>query len=400
MVALLLLLQLASVIERPEVKKALEAARRLEPQTIEEQIRLSEIEAPPFAETARGEAVAARFRELGLRDVRTDKAGNVIGERPGQPGGPSIVLSAHLDTVFPKGTDVRVRREGSKLIGPGIGDDARGLAVLLAVARLLRNEPNLARRGTVIFVATVGEEGLGDLRGVKHLFGESLKGRIGQFISIDGTGPGIAHIGVGSYRYKVTFRGPGGHSYGAFGNASPIHALGRAIGAIADFRVPFEPKTTFNVGRVGGGTSVNSIAYEAWMEVDMRSADSGSLERVHRQFKDAVQAAVQAENARAGGRGAIQADAELVGVRPGGQTAPDAPLLRTAVAVTEAVGLKAVLRDGSTDSNVPMSLGIPAVTISGGGSGAGAHSLQETFDTTDSWKGTQRALLLVVALAD
>src|SRR6185295_16622790 len=227
-----------------------------------------------------GRELQRLFRELGLRDVRVDKAGNVIGVRPGKAAHPNLVFSAPLDTVFPDGTNVKVTREGDVMKGPGIGDDCRGLAVMLAVIRAL-NEGHVETPGTITFVADVGEEGLGDLRGMKSLFNESLKGQIDKFISVDGTGLGITHIGVGSNRYKVTFKGPGGHSFGAFGMANPIQAMGRAIAKIDAFEVPTTPKTTFNVGRVGGGTSVNAIPFDCWMEVDMRSSDKDSLETVN-----------------------------------------------------------------------------------------------------------------------
>lgn len=388
----------AALSRQPAVQAALEAAKRNEAQTIEEQVRLTEIEAPPFAETKRGEVVRRRFEELGLRQVRVDAVGNVIGVRPGRAARPNLVFSAHLDTVFPAGTNVTVRRNGTRLTAPGIGDDGRGLAVLLASIRALQ-EAKVETPGTITFVATVGEEGLGDLRGVKHLFGESLKGQIDRFVSIDGTGLDMTNVGVGSHRYKVMFKGPGGHSFGSFGSANPIHALGRAIARIADFEVPTEPKTTFNVGRIQGGTSVNSIAYEAWMEVDLRSSDAKSLAAVDRQFQQAVKDAVTAENKRWSERGRISGSAEMVGIRPAGQTPETAPIVESALAVSKALGLYSGLREGSTDSNVPMNLGIPAITISGGGRGQGAHSLDETFDTTDSWKGTQRAVLPAIALA-
>ena len=253
--------------------------------------------------------------------------------------------------------------------------------------------------GTITFVADVGEEGLGDLRGMKSLFFDSLKGQIDKFISVDGTGLGITHIGVGSNRYKVTFKGPGGHSFGAFGMANPIQAMGRAIAKIDALQVPVQPKTTFNVGRVGGGTSVNAIPFEAWMEVDMRSSDPTSLKDIDARFNAAVKEAVVEENARWNNRGPVSASAELVGVRPAGQTAKDSPIVQTAMAVSRTMQIEEVLREGSTDSNVPMNLKIPAITVSGGGTGAGAHSLNETFDSTDSWRGTQRALLLAIALA-
>jgi tripeptide aminopeptidase len=300
------------------VKAALAAARADEPRTLAEQVEICEVEAPPFKEARRGELYARKFRELGLQNVRIDKVGNVLGERPGTAPRPHFVLAAHLDTVFPEGTNVKTTQEGSVIRGPGIGDDCRGLAVVLAVVRALK-AGNVQTPGTITFVGNVGEEGLGDLRGVKHLFDEGLKGRVDRFVSIDGTGLGITHISVGSLRYRVTFKGPGGHSYGAFGMVNPIHALGRAMAAIGDFQVPNEPKTTFNVGRIGGGTSVNSIPFEAWMEVDMRSADAASLQSLDAKFHKAVDDAVAAENVRWGSREpAGRPRSDLGGHRAGG----------------------------------------------------------------------------------
>ena len=386
------------LMSTPDVGAALARVKELEPWVIDQQIDLCEIEAPPFKEQKRAEAYKAVFESLELRNVRIDKVGNVLGERPGTGAGPHLVFSAHLDTVFPEGTNVKVTRQGSVLKGPGIGDDCRGLAVLLGVVRAM-NDAKVQTSGTITFVGTVGEEGLGDLRGVKHLFGGELKGTIDRFVSIDGTGYGITHVAVGSKRYRVTFKGPGGHSYGAFGNANPIHALGRAIDAMADFTVPATPKTTFNVGRIGGGTSVNSIAFEAWAEVDMRSVSAEALSDLEARFRKAMEAALRAENARWNGRGAITLDLQIVGDRPAGRLPDDEPVVRATADVTRALGLPVRFDEGSTDSNVPINLRIPAVTIDGGGAGTGAHSLDESFDTTDSWKGTQRALLVAIALA-
>ncbi len=388
----------AELLRDSSVRAALDAARRNEPSAIDQQVRICEIPAPPFKEEVRGQELKRLFEGLGLKDVRIDRAGNVIGVRPGRAAHPNLVFSAHLDTVFPEGTDVKVKRDGDVLKGPGIGDDCRGLTVMLSVIRAL-NEAHVETPGTITFVADVGEEGLGDLRGMKSLFYESLKGQIDKFISVDGTGLGIVHVGVGSNRYRVTFKGPGGHSFGAFGMANPIQAMGRAIAKIDAFEVPTQPKTTFNVGRVGGGTSVNAIPFEAWMEVDMRSADPASLKAVDAKFNAAVKEAVEEENRRWNNRGPVSVAAELVGVRPAGQTPKDSPIVQTAIGVSRALQIDEVLREGSTDSNVPMNLGIPAITISGGGNGTGAHSLNEAFDTKDSWRGTQRAILLAVALA-
>jgi len=380
------------------VKAAVQAARDDEAQTIEDQVRFCEIPAPPFKETARGTAYADAFRKLGLENVRIDKEGNVLGERPGLAPKPHLVFSAHLDTVFPEGTDVKVKREGTMLRGPGIGDDCRGLAVVLAVIRAM-NKANVQTPGSITFVATVGEEGLGDLRGVKALFRDTLKGRIDRFVSIDGTGLGITHVGVGSLRYRVAYKGPGGHSYGAFGLANPIHALGRAIAKIGDFQVPRDPKTTFNVGRIGGGTSVNSIAFESWMEVDMRSADAAALKSVDADFHKAVDQALAEENERWNNNGRLEVEKKLVGDRPAGSTPADSAIVQATVSVTKVLGFPVALDEGSTDSNIAMSMSIPAVTIDGGGRGTGAHSLGEAFDSTTSWQGTQRATLLAIALA-
>ncbi|HXH06943.1 MAG TPA: M20/M25/M40 family metallo-hydrolase [Vicinamibacterales bacterium] len=382
----------------PRVRSALDAVRAGEAWVLDEQVRLCEIPAPPFQEAERARAYRAAFEALGLQNVRIDPEGNVIGERPGTTGAPRVVVSAHLDTVFPPGTDVRVRRDGTVLTGPGIGDDCRGLAVVLGVIRALA-AARVETPGTILFVGTVGEEGLGDLRGVRHLFEKGSAGRIDRFVSIDGAGFGITHIAVGSLRYRVTFKGPGGHSYGAFGLANPVHASGRAIARIADFEVPREPKTTFNVGRIGGGTSVNAIAFEAWFEIDMRSADPEALKGLDARFHAAVDEALAAENRRWGDRGRLEVTKALVGRRPAGRTPAGDPVVGRAAAATGALGLPVSLDEGSTDANLPISLGIPAITLDGGGRGGGAHSLGETFDAADSWKGTARALLVTIALA-
>ena len=382
----------------PTVRAALDAAKRNEAHFIDEQIRVCEIPAPPFHEEARGLEFKRLFEQAGLKDVRIDKAGNVIGVRPGVSAHPNLLFQAHLDTVFPEGTDVKVKRNGDILAAPGIADDCRGLAVMLGVIRAL-DEAKVQTPGTITFVADTGEEGLGDLRGTKELFNVTLKGQIDKFVSVDGVGLRVTNVGVGSYRYRATFKGPGGHSFGAFGLANPIQAMGRAIAKIDEFEVPTTPKTTFNVGRVGGGTSVNSIPFEGWMEVDMRSSDKDSLETIHAKYKRAVQQAVDEENKRWKGRGPVSVDNALVGYRPAGSTPADSAIVKTSMEVTKLFNPSATAGEGSTDSNVPMNLGIPAVTIGGGGQGTANHSLDETFDTKDSYLGTQRALLLAVALA-
>ena len=387
----------AKLMSDSAIKAAVDAIKASENQTIEDQIRLCEVEAPPFKEAKRAEVYAKMFRELGLQNVRIDKEGNVLGDRPGAQPRPRLVFTAHLDTVFPEGTDVKVKREGHILRGPGIGDDCRGLAVLLAVVRTM-NQAKIQTPGKITFVGTVGEEGLGDLRGVKYLFNEGLKGQIDRFVSIDGTGLGITHIAVGSLRYRVTFKGPGGHSYGAFGLSNPMHALGRAVATISQFEVPDNPKTTFNVGRMGGGTSVNAIPFDAWFEMDMRSASPSALQALDQKFHRAVDDAVKAEDTR-WGKNVLSVDKALVGNRPAGQTPAISPIAQAAVSVTKALGFPVTLDEGSTDSNIAMNLGIPAITVDGGGRGRGSHALDESFDQTNSWQGSQRALLLAIALS-
>jgi len=406
MVALLLTLALAQapagaadLMKDPAVKAALDAVKANEAQTVEDQIRFCEIPAPPFKEEARGVELKRTFEQLGLQNVRVDKAGNVLGTYPGNGAPhPHVVLAAHLDTVFPEGTNVKVRREGAVLHGPGIGDDCRGLAVLVSTIREMR-KANVKVPGSITFVADVGEEGLGDLRGMKRLFDDTMKGQIDMFVSIDGTGLSTSHQFVGSHRYRVTFKGPGGHSFGAFGLANPADALGRAITKIADIQVPKTPKTTFNVGRIGGGTSVNAIPMEAWMEVDMRSVDKSALDAVDAQFQRAVDQAVREENDRWGGAKTLIVTKELVGDRPAGSQPESAPIVKKANEALLALGFNGPIGIGSSDANYPLSLGIPSLDIGGGGRGTEAHALGESFDTTDAWKGTQRALLLVIALA-
>jgi acetylornithine deacetylase/succinyl-diaminopimelate desuccinylase-like protein len=380
------------------VKAALDATRTGEDQVIADQVRFCEIPAPEFNETARGVVVKQAFEQLGLTNVRVDRVGNVLGDRAGRAAKPKLVIAGHLDTVFPEGTDVHVTRDGSVLKAPGIGDDCRGLAVLMGIIRAL-NAAKVQTQGTITFVADVGEEGLGDLRGMKALFDETLKGQIDRFVSIDGSGIGVTRVAVGSHRYRMTFKGPGGHSFGAFGLANPIHAMGRAIAMIAEVQVPSNPKTTFNVGRVGGGTSVNSIPFEGWFEVDMRSSDKASLAAVDAKVQAAVDSAVVQENRRWNHPGMITVEKKLVGDRPAGNTPADAPIVRTALAVAGALGKTVTPGEGSTDSNYPMSLGLPAITIGGGGRGYDAHALTERFDTTDSWLGTQWVTLLAIALS-
>lgn len=397
----------SSLARDPAVAAALEGARASEAQTLRDQVRFCETPAPPFGERARGEILRREFERLGLQNVRVDTAGNVLGDRPGQRPRPHLMVAAHLDTVFPAETDVRVRQEGTMLRGPGIGDNCRGLAVLVAVVRSL-NQGAVRTAGTVTFAANVGEEGLGNLRGVREIFGVADKrpaaGRRGvdgidRFVSIDGGGIYVATVAVGSRRYRVTFKGPGGHSFAAFGTPNPANALGRAVARVADLKPASSARTTFNIGRIGGGTSVNAIPSEAWLEADLRSSDAASLSALDTQFLKAVDLAAAEENARWGRPGVVTVVKELVGDRPTGALAPGAPIVETARAVGQQLGLSVPLSEGSTDANLPLSLGIPAVTIGGGGRATDGHAETEAFDSAESWKGTQNAVLLTVALA-
>lgn len=380
------------------VRDALERIKTDNAWTVDQQVSICEIPAPPFKEERRAAEMKKRFEALGLRNVRIDSIGNVIAERPGTGGGPVVVLAAHLDTVFPEDIDVRVQRQGTLLKGPGIGDDCRGLAVLLAVAKAMGT--SVRTQGTIYFVANVGEEGPGNLRGVKHLFAKP-PAKIDYFISVDGTGLGLTSRGVGSNRYKVSFKGPGGHSYGAFGMPSPIHALGRAIAKISAIQVPTRPKTTFNVGIVEGGTSVNTISPLGAMEVDLRSESPDELAKVDAAFRRAVDEALAEENARwPQSRVKVTVDVATMGIRPAAAPPDSQRIIQTAQAAARALGFDAPGSASSTDANWPMSLGFQAITLDGGGQGQGAHSVTESYDDGDrGWLGPQWALLTIVMLA-
>jgi len=370
--------------------------------TLAQQRSICEIPAPPFKETARGAEFKRRLDALGLR-ARVDAVGNVLAERPGNGRGPTIVLAGHLDTVFPEGTDLKIREENGRLRAPGIADNCRGLAVVLAVARAYqRADPRHDAR--IIFVGNVGEEGPGNLRGVRHLFEKELKGEIDYFVAVDGAGFNFVSRAVGSNRYRVTYKGPGGHSYGAFGIPNPIHALGRAIATISDVQVPASPKTTFNVGVIDGGTSVNSIAFEASFEVDMRSESSDALRALDLTVRRALQEALDAENARWDGTRAARARISMVvdtiGIRPTGAQSDSARIVQVAVQAARSLGFSPAATASSTDANIPISLGVPGISIDGGGRDDGAHSLGEWYeDGPTGYLGPQWAALIVARLA-
>ncbi len=364
--------------------------------TIAEQIAINEVPAPPFKETERAKYYLKRLQELGLSDVREDGEGNVFGVYRGTGVGPRIFVSAHLDTVFAEGTDVVVREKEGRLCAPGIADNARGLAVILSVIRAM-NEAGIKTVGDIIFGGNVGEEGLGDLRGIKAFFREN--GDIDGYITVDGVKEEIiTYLATGSRRYEITYRSPGGHSWNAFGLPSAIHALGRAIAKISDVQTPAEPKTTFTVGVITGGTSVNSIAADATMLLDLRSASEAELEKLEVVVMGLLQAAAAEENTRWGST-AITVDVKLVGDRPAGQQSPEMPIVQAAWAASEAVGVPPEFGPASsTDANLPMSLGIPAIRLCGGGAEGNNHSLDEWYDPTHGYRGPQKVFMTLLGL--
>jgi tripeptide aminopeptidase len=392
--------EVARIAQRPDVVRAFRFIEQQNARARQELITLTEIPAPPFGEERRARAYAQMLREAGADSVWIDEIGNVIALRRGTGRGRVVAMAGHLDTVFPEETDVTVKVRGDTLYAPGIGDDTRGLVVVLHALRAMV-EANIRTEADQLFIGTVGEEGLGDLRGVKHLFRQGGP-RIDAFIAIDGgSDNGITNEGLGSKRYRVAFTGPGGHSWGAFGTANPIHALGRAIAmfdtAAARFTSSPGGRTSYNVGRIGGGTSVNSIAFEAWAEVDMRSVSQERLLAIDALFRSTMQRALDQQNAMPRRGEPLRVEIELVGDRPSGETPRGTPLLERAIAVTQMFGHQPSLGASSTDSNTPIALGIPAITIGRGGVGGEAHAPGEWWLDRESWKAVQRALLIALA---
>jgi tripeptide aminopeptidase len=382
------------------VQEALSYIEALEGPSVQDLVYLTEIPAPPFTEDARAAAFAEMLREAGADTVWLDEVGNVIALRRGRVGDRTVVLDGHLDTVFPEETDVTVEFRGDTLFAPGVGDDARGLIVVRNVLKTMA-ALDLRSQADLLFIGTVGEEGLGDLRGVKHLFREGGP-RIDAFISVDGgEDTRIVNQAVGSLRYRATFRGPGGHSWGAFGLANPHNALAGAIRhfvAAADTHTRSGPRTSYNVGRIGGGTSVNSIPFESWMELDMRSLDPESLEVLDRHFQDAIRRGLEEENALRRRGAPLTVDVVLVGNRPAGLLDPaTTPLIQRSMAAVRFQGKEPAVGNGSTNANIPISLGIPAIAIGRGGHGGGTHSLDEWWLDVDAHLAVQNALLVVLA---
>jgi tripeptide aminopeptidase len=386
------------------VRNALQFLESDHDRIVREIIALSEIPAPPFKEAERARAFAQMLRDSGLSGVEIDPEGNVLGLRKGSASGPLVAVAAHLDTVFPEGTDVQVKRDGNRLMGPGVGDNARSLAVLLAIVRAL-DSAKVQTSGDILFVGDVGEEGPGDLRGMKYLFEKGrYKDRIRMFISIDGAGNGsdIVNGALGSRRYHVVFRGPGGHSYGAFGLVNPTYAMAKAIDRLSKLSVPSSPRTTYNVGVVGGGTSVNSIPNEVWMDVDLRSESPQQLNKLADEFNRQMRAAADDENrTRSTSQGRIEVEAKVIGERPSGNTPSDSTLVKLAAASASRFGLLPTYSVGSTDANLPISLGVPAITIDSGGSGGRAHALDEwvSIEKNSSVKGIHLVITTLLAVS-
>ncbi len=395
--------EVTTLRERPEIRDAFRVIEALEPRSREDLITLTGVPAPPFQEDERARVFADWLREAGADSVFIDAEGNVIAVRRGIGLGVrrTVALGGHLDTVFPDEIDVTVRQRGDTLFAPGIGDDTRGLIVVLTALRALERA-GVETEADVWFVGVVGEEGLGDLRGMKHLFREGAP-PIDAWIEIDGGGlDRIVNKGLGSYRYRARFHGPGGHSWGAFGLANPAHALGRAIRHfqdVADTLTRAGPRTSYNVGRIGGGTSVNSIPFEAWIEVDMRSESPASLDRIDAAFRAAMHRALEEENQLRRSGPPIELDLQKIGDRPSGEIPDDEPLVLRAMAALELLGGRPVLARSSTDTNIPIALGVPAVTIGRGGTGGGGHSPGEWWVNDDGHLAIQAALLLLVAEA-
>ena len=393
--------EVRALMEHPRVQEAFRHIEENDAWTIATLRELTEIPAPPFMEEVRGRRFLELLQASRVDSAWVDEVGNVIGLRRGSGAG-RMIVSGHLDTVFPEGTDVGIRQSGDTLFAPGIADDSRGLVAVLAVLRAM-NASGIETERDIWFVGTVGEEGTGDLRGVKHLFGPGSPG-FDAFISIDGLGhSGVTNAALGSHRYRVAFKGPGGHSWGAFGLGNPIHALGRAVAAFdaeaKRYTDNAAERTSYNVGTVGGGTSVNSIPFEAWMEIDMRSESPEALLEIDSLFQASMQRGLEEANeARARGE-ELTLEITMIGNRPSGEIPEDHPFVQRALAATELIGGIVSLRRSSTDSNTPIALGIPAVTIGGGGAGGNAHSLAEFFMNRDGPRGIQRALLILVSEA-
>jgi acetylornithine deacetylase/succinyl-diaminopimelate desuccinylase-like protein len=393
--------EIEQLLAADQIQLAMQHIIDLEKTSLQDLIELTQIPAPPFAEEERGLRFAEMLREAGLEQVSIDEVGNVIGIRPGRSKQRVVAYAAHLDTVFPAGTDVTVRQQGERLYAPGIGDNTRGLVVVLNVLRALQFA-NIQTEAELLFIGNVGEEGLGDLRGVKHLFRPDAKA-IDAFIGVDGGDmQRLVYGGVGSHRYKVVFQGPGGHSWGAFGSAHPHHALAHAIALFDQAADPITrsgPKSSYSTGRIGGGTSVNSIPFESWAEVDIRSGDQQKIDILDAALQEAISTALAEENAKRREGPELTVHVEQVGKRPAASGDLHAPLPQRAMAAMRSLGLQTEATLSSTDANLPLSLGIPAITMSRGGLSGDAHSPGEWWQPHEAHKGVQAGFLTLLSEA-
>jgi tripeptide aminopeptidase len=386
----------------PRVQRALKDLAANVDATTEQQVRISEIPAPTFHEAARGAYLAKLLADAGL-EVHTDRVGNVIGEYSGTNPQDIVLVTAHLDTVFPEGTNVHVRQAGGRLFGPGISDNGTGLAALVAIAQTMR-DAKLETRSTILFAADVGEEGEGNLRGIRQLV-ETYRKHLRYVIALDGSGTDYATTAaLGSRRLEFTLTGPGGHSWSDFGTPNPIHALARGIARFVNTPVPDNPRTTFNVGEIEGGTSVNSIPAKASIKVDLRSESEEELTKLGTILRSAIQAGVDEEMAAARARGmalgsGLEIETKLLGVRPSGQLPADSPLLGALRAADEYLGNRSRLERSSTDANIPLSLGIPAISVGAGGESRGVHTLHEWYAPAGRELGLKRVLLILLQVA-
>jgi len=385
--------------ENARVRTALDWLERNFSWINDTQVRLTEIPAPPFQEEARAAAVSQVLAEAGL-EVQTDKVGNVIGELRGANENEVVLLSAHLDTVFPAGTNVKVHRDGSRMTAPGISDNGTGLAALVAIARAIQSA-HLRPVRTILFAGNVGEEGEGNLRGMRELV-DTYRSKLKAAVVLDGSGTDhVTTKALASRRLEATITGPGGHSWSDFGMPNPIDALIRGSVRFINTKVPSGPRTTFNIGQIEGGTSVNSVPYEAKIKVDIRSENEEELARLESALRESIAAGVRDEMAppRDRSKGNLEWKVDLLGSRPGGELSNDAPLLAALRAADDVIGNQSRLERSSTDANIPLSQGIDAISIGAGGMGGGAHSLQEWYDTTGREAGLKRALLTVLGIA-
>jgi len=388
-----------SLAEQPQVRVALDWFAKNLKWINEQQAALTEIPAPSFQEEKRSAAVKALLVAEGL-PVQTDKLGNVIAELRGANDKECILIAAHLDTVFPADTDVKVQREGDRLVAPGISDNGTGLAALVAIARALQ-AAKLKPQRTILFAANVGEEGEGNLRGMRALI-DAYRTKLRAVIVLDGSGTDhVTTKALASRRLEVTITGPGGHSWSDFGMVNPINALVRGSVRFINTKIPVSPRTTFNLGQVEGGTSVNSIPHEAKLKVDLRSESEDELVRLEAALRDCMATGVKDEmdNARDRSKGKLEWKVDVIGSRPGGELASDSALLASLRAADDYLGNQSRIERSSTDANIPLSLGIEAIAIGAGGNGGGAHSLQEWYEPAGRELGLQRALLTLLGVS-